>query len=97
MESPAAAKGGGLPTPSGRSRAAMAAANFMAWDATLPMLLAGIRDLIGSGEMDLDPGSFERLRSQIDPNPIGRRFIELIKSSPMGGEAEAAKLKVTSP
>ena len=43
------------------------------------------------------PTPLARIRDLIGSGAIGRRFIELIKSSPMGGEAEALKLKVTSP
>jgi glycosyltransferase involved in cell wall biosynthesis len=41
-------------------------------------LLAGIRDLIASGETEIDPKAFEKLRSQIGPVPIGRRLKELM-------------------
>ncbi|QEX15792.1 hypothetical protein FRZ44_10790 [Hypericibacter terrae] len=60
-------------------------------------LLAGIRDLVASGEMEPDAGSFERLRSQIGPDSIGRSFKDLIMSLPIRDGNSARKLKATSP
>ncbi|QEX21178.1 hypothetical protein FRZ61_11000 [Hypericibacter adhaerens] len=42
-------------------------------------LLAGIRDLVASGETALDPSAFQRLRTPIAPAAIGSRLLALMR------------------